>query len=63
MPGSVRLMGRQSRRFIVHAGRCSPKAYVRPILATRRALVYGLPEARPLREVFGSYDVAVTRRP
>ena len=32
-------------------------AYVRPVFAKRRAVVYVLPEVRPVREVFGSYDV------
>ncbi|MCY7307439.1 MAG: L,D-transpeptidase [Rhodoferax sp.] len=31
---------------------------VQPLFAQRRALVYVLPEVRPVREVFGSYDVA-----
>jgi hypothetical protein len=34
------------------------EAYVRPAFAARRAVVYVLPEARPVREVFGSYDVS-----
>lgn len=34
------------------------EAYVRPIVATRRAIVYVLPESRLPQEVFGSYDVA-----
>ena len=34
------------------------EAYVRPIVATRRAIVYVLPEERRAQDVFGSYDVA-----
>jgi hypothetical protein len=39
-----------------------PKAFfeshIQPIFATRRAVVYVLPEVKPVRQVFGSYDVA-----
>ena len=34
------------------------EAYVRPAFATRRAVVYILPEFKSLEQVFGSYDVA-----
>ncbi len=44
-----------------------PKAFyearIRPIFATRRAVVYVLPEIKPVRQVFGSYDVAAARGP
>ena len=30
---------------------------VRPVFASRRALVYVLPDVKPVRDVFGSYDV------
>jgi len=30
---------------------------VQPVFAQRRAVVYVLPEVKPVREVFGSYDV------
>lgn len=32
---------------------------VQPVFAERRALVYVLPEVKPVRQVFGSYDVAL----
>lgn len=32
--------------------------YVRPIFATRRAIIYVLPDVKPVQKVFGSYDVA-----
>lgn len=34
-------------------------ALLRPLFATRRAIVYVLPEVRTVQQVFGSYDVAV----
>lgn len=34
------------------------EAYVRPSFARRRAIVYVLPEVKPVQQVFGSYDVA-----
>ncbi|WP_295638779.1 hypothetical protein [uncultured Methylibium sp.] len=36
-------------------------AHVRPTFAAQRGVVYVLPETRPLRQVFDSYDVASTR--
>lgn len=36
-------------------------AHIQPTFAAQRAVVYVLPETRPLRQVFGSYDVASTR--
>jgi hypothetical protein len=38
------------------------ETHVRPTVATRRAIVYVLPEVKPVQQVFGSYDVAVERR-
>jgi hypothetical protein len=38
------------------------EAFVRPTFATRRALVYVLPESKPVSQVFDSYDVRPTRR-
>jgi hypothetical protein len=38
------------------------EAYIRPTFATRRAIVYVLPDSKPVRQVFGSYDVATVRR-
>jgi hypothetical protein len=38
------------------------EAYVSPTVATRRAIVYVLPEVKPVQQVFGSYDVAPARR-
>ena len=35
---------------------------VRPVFATRRALVYVLPEVKPVQQVFGSYAVDPQRR-
>ncbi len=35
--------------------------HVRPVFVKRRAIVYVLPEARTLSQVFGSYDVAAKR--
>ena len=37
------------------------EALIRPIFATRRAVVYVLPEVKPVQLVFGSYDVAAAR--
>lgn len=34
---------------------------VRPMFATRRAIVYVLPEVRSVHQVFGSYDVSIAR--
>jgi hypothetical protein len=39
------------------------EAYVRPTVATRRAIVYVLPDVKPLQQVFNSYDVTAVRRP
>jgi len=39
------------------------EAYIRPTFAMRRAIVYVLPESKPVQQVFGSYDVATARRP
>ena len=33
------------------------ESYIRPIFAARRAVVYVLPEVKPVRQVFGSYDI------
>jgi hypothetical protein len=38
------------------------EAYVRPTVATRRAIVYVLPDIKPVRQVFNSYDVTAIRR-
>jgi hypothetical protein len=38
------------------------EAYVSPTVETRRAIVYVLPEVKPVQQVFGSYDVAPARR-
>jgi hypothetical protein len=38
------------------------EAYVSPTVATQRAIVYVLPEVKPVQQVFGSYDVAAPRR-
>lgn len=35
------------------------EAYIRPIFATRRAIVYVLPDVKSVRQVFNSYDVAI----
>jgi hypothetical protein len=37
------------------------EAYVRPTVATRRAIVYVLPDIKPVRQVFKSYDVTAVR--
>jgi hypothetical protein len=37
------------------------ETYIRPIFATRRAIVYVLPEIRSVQQTFRSYDVAVAR--
>ncbi|MEO8103961.1 MAG: hypothetical protein ABI790_15665 [Betaproteobacteria bacterium] len=34
------------------------ESHIRPLFATRRALVYVLPEVKSAQQVFGSYDVA-----
>lgn len=36
-------------------------AHLQPTFAAQRAVVYVLPETRPVRQVFGSYDVASMR--
>jgi hypothetical protein len=38
------------------------ETYIRPAFAAGRAPIYVLPEIRPVRQVFGSYDVALRRR-
>lgn len=38
------------------------EAYVSPTVATQRAIVYVLPEVKPVQQVFNSYDVAPPRR-
>lgn len=38
------------------------EAYVRPTVATRRAIVYVLPDLKPVQQVFNSYDVNAARR-
>ncbi|MDO9468821.1 MAG: hypothetical protein Q7J36_16095 [Thiobacillus sp.] len=38
------------------------ESYVSPTVATRRAIVYVLPEVKPVQQVFGSYDVSAPRR-
>lgn len=38
------------------------ETYVSPTVATRRAIVYVLPEVKPVQQVFNSYDVAPQRR-
>jgi hypothetical protein len=37
------------------------ETYIRPIFATKPAIVYVLPDTKPVREVFGSYDVKPPR--
>lgn len=38
------------------------ETYVRPTVATHRAIVYVLPESKPVQQVFGSYDVTPPKR-
>ena len=38
------------------------ETHVRPTVAKNSAIVYVLPEVKPVQEVFGSYDVATVRR-
>jgi len=38
------------------------EAYVRPTVATRRAIVYVLPDIKPVQQVFNSYDVTAVRK-
>jgi len=38
------------------------EAYVSPTVASKRAIVYVLPEVKPVQQVFNSYDVGVPRR-
>lgn len=38
------------------------ETYIRPTFAARRAIVYVLPDFKPVQQVFGSYDVATVRR-
>jgi len=38
------------------------ETHVRPTVAKNRAIVYVLPEVKPVQQVFGSYDVAKVRR-
>ena len=38
------------------------EAYIRPMFAIHRAVVYVLPEIKPVQKVFGSYDVAAAHR-
>lgn len=38
------------------------EAYVRPTVATRHAIVYVLPDLKPVQQVFNSYDVTAVRR-
>ncbi len=38
------------------------EAYVSPTVATHRAIVYVLPEVKPVQQVFGSYDVIAPRQ-
>lgn len=38
------------------------ETYVRPTVATRWAIVYVLPEVKPVQQVFNSYDVTAVRR-
>lgn len=38
------------------------EAYVSPTVATHRAIVYVLPEAKSVKQVFGSYDVRALRQ-
>ena len=37
------------------------EAHIRPMFATRRVVVYVLPEVKSVQQVFGSYDVAASR--
>jgi len=38
------------------------EAYVRPTVATRRAIVYVLPDVKPVQQVFNSYDAPAVHR-
>lgn len=38
------------------------EAYVRPTVAVRRAIVYVLPDIKPVHQVFNAYDVNAVRR-
>lgn len=38
------------------------ESHIRPTFASRRALVYVLPELKPVQQVFGSYDVTTAHR-
>lgn len=38
------------------------ETHIQPTFATRRAIVYVLPDVKSVQQVFGSYDVAATRR-
>lgn len=38
------------------------ETHIAPTFATRRAIVYVLPDSKPVQQVFGSYDVATVRR-
>lgn len=38
------------------------ETHIGPTFATRRAIVYVLPDSKPVQQVFGSYDVAERRR-
>lgn len=35
--------------------------FIRPVFATQRAVVYVLPEVKPVQQVFGSYDVVIAQ--
>jgi hypothetical protein len=37
------------------------ETHIAPTFATRRAIVYVLPDSKPVQQVFGSYDVAAVR--
>ena len=38
------------------------ESFVQPMFANHVAVVYVLPEMKPVREVFGSYEVAARHR-
>jgi hypothetical protein len=38
------------------------ETHIGPTFATRRAIVYVLPDSKPVQQVFGSYEVAAVRR-
>ncbi len=47
----------------INVPRAFYEARIRPIFAMRRAVVYVLPESKPVQQFFGSYDVATAYPP